>query len=129
MWFSFSIAIAIVAAFTVLVFAGFGRASISLGYTGLVAAVCMTTPVPDSRRHKVAWAFTHPVVLVAVVGATAQDVGGYPSMPWFPVVMCWALAYWLSRTKFVDKKPVHGGCVALAVLAFGTGMLQFVSSG
>lgn len=120
-----SLPIAVVAAFTVLVFAGFGRASISLGYTGLVAAVCMTTPV----EHKLAWAFTHPVVLVAVVGATAQDVGGYPSMPWFPVVMCWALAYWLSRTKFVDKRPVHGGCVLLACLAFGTGLLQFVSSG
>ena len=125
----FSFSIAIVAAFTVLVFAGFGRASFSLGYTGLVAAVCMTTPAEHSAKHKLAWAFTHPVVLVAVVGATAQDVGGYPSMPWFPVVMCWALAYWLSRTKFVDKKPVHGGCVLLACLAFGTGLLQFVSSG
>ena len=138
-WYAFSaevalVSCAVVAAVSVLVFAGLERASFSLGYTGLVAAVGLIKPTEESKRHKAAKAFTHPAVLVAVVGTTVEDVSGYPSIPWFPVVMCWALAFWVSRTQFgagpsPSAGPQDAMCVLLAVLGFVTGMAQFISSG
>lgn len=126
---------AFAAAFAVLVFAGFDRASFSLGYTGLVAAVgIMKPPTENQRKRKmVARAFTHPAVLFAVVFATANDVGGFPHVPWFLVVLCWGLAYWVrnqsdfSAESTIDTKTKYG-CVALAALAFVTGLAQYFDS-
>ena len=112
-----------VAAFAVLVFAGLERASISVGYTMVVAALGMGG-LPD----QVARAIAHPVVLAVVIGATAHDVAGYDSVPWCLVVVCWGLAYWV-RSDPTFGKQYMSPCLALAVLGFITGMMQFVDSG
>jgi len=117
--------LAVVAAVTVLVFAGLDRASFSLGYTGMVAAVGMVGLQDDTRLARVARAFAHPVVLISVVGATAQDVAGYPHVPWFLVVMCWCLAYWVSANASFAKGH---GCMALAAVGFITGLCQYFDS-
>lgn len=133
------VGVATVAALVVLVFAGLGRASYSVGYTGLVAAAGLVGFKNDSRElprvarvlARLARGLGHPVVLVAVVGATAQDVAGYPHVPWCLAVACWCLAYWAgSHANFANGKSdeLGFGCVALAVLAFVTGLAQFFDS-
>ena len=126
-----AVGLAVVAAVAVLVFAGLGRASFSLGYTGMVAAVGMVGLGAGSRLARVARAFAHPVVLISVVGATAQDVAGYPHVPWFLVVLCWGLAYWDSaHANFANGRsdPPDAECLALAGVGFATGLGQFFDS-
>lgn len=126
-----AVSLAVVAAVAVLVFAGLDRASFSLGYTGMVAAVGMVELKDGTFLARVAKAFAHPVVLLAVVGATAQDVAGYPHVPWFLVVMCWVLAYGVSAHANFAKGSSSQRDVAsaaLAVLAFATGLGQFFDS-
>lgn len=114
-----------VAAFAVLVFAGLERASISVGYTMVVAALGLST-----SPNLVARAIAHPVVLAVVIGARAHDVAGYDSVPWFLVVVCWGLACWVGSNFDSDKDTERTlPCLALAVLGFITGMMQFVDSG
>ena len=108
-----------------LVFAGLERASISVGYTMVVAALGLST-----SPNLVARAIAHPVVLAVVIGARAHDVAGYDSVPWFLVVVCWVLAYWVGNnfdSNAAQKRT--SPCLALAVLGFITGMAQFVDSG
>lgn len=118
---------AVVAAFTTLVFAGLERASFSLGYTGLVAAVASVRRYKYRIVQNLAGAFVHPVVLVVVVGATAHDVGGRETVPWFLVVMCWCLAYVVGSNAAFDS-GWSPQCAALSVLSFVTGMWQALDS-
>ena len=114
-----------VAAFAVLVFAGLERASFSVGYAMIVAALGLS-----KLPARVARAIAHPVVLAVVIGTTAHDVAGYDSVPWFLVVMCWGLAYWVGSHFDSDKDTERTlPCLALAALGFITGMAQFVDSG
>ena len=113
-----------VAALAVLVFAGLERASISVGYTMVVAALGLSTPPAWVAR-----AIAHPVILAVVIGATAHDVAGYDSVPWFLVVVCWGLACWVGSDFDSNAQKRTSLCLALAVLGFITGMMQFVDSG
>ena len=113
-----------VAALAVLVFAGLDRASISVGYTMVVAALGLS-----KSPAWVARAIAHPVVLAVVIGATAHDVAGYDSEPWFLVVVCWGLACWVGSNFDSNAQHRTSPCLALAVLGFITGMMQFVDSG